>query len=301
MKVFYNLVENKNCTIALGFFDGVHLAHQELIKKTVKIAKENGIKSVLLTFQKSPYSILHNQKGVYLTKIEDKIKLIENLGIDNIYFLDFKQFMHMDADEYIKNVLIKYFMPKYVVTGFNHTFGHDRKGDGKLLSSYPNLFKYVEIPPVSVDNVLVSSTNIKNAIKEGEFSLADKMLNRNFSIKGYVIEGQKIARSLGYKTANIIWDNDIIKPLYGVYAGLAEYMGITYQAMINFGIRPSIDKFRRETLEVHLMGFDGDLYGKEIKVEFTSRIRNEIRFSSVDELKKQINEDYISVQNFPIT
>ena len=126
------------------------------------------------------------------------------------------------------------------------------------------------------------------------------MLGRNFSIKGVVVEGQKIARSLGYKTANIIWDNDIIKPLYGVYSGLATYKGITYQAMINFGIRPSIDKFQRETLEAHLIGFEGDLYGETIEVEFVSRLRNEIRFSSVEELKKQLNEDCLAVKNFPI-
>ena len=300
MGVYYNLDENKNSALALGFFDGVHYAHRILIEKTVECAKKCGIKSVLITFQKSPYSILHKEKGVYITKIEDKIKLIKQSGIDDIYFLDFREFMHLDANEYIKDVLIKYFSPKFIVTGFNHTFGHDRAGTSGLLASYPSLFKYIEIPPVSIDNILVSSTNIKKAIKEGEFSLANKMLGRNFSIKGVVVEGQKIARSLGYKTANIIWDNDIIKPLYGVYSGLATYKGITYQAMINFGIRPSIDKFQRETLEVHLIGFEGDLYGETIEVEFVSRLRNEIRFSSVEELKKQLNEDCLAVKKFPI-
>ncbi len=300
MQVRYELNENKNVALALGFFDGVHLAHQTLIKKTVELAKKNNVKSVLLTFLKSPSSIILNKTPLYITSTEKKLELIEDLGIDETYLLDFNRYKTMRADNYLREVILKYFYPKYVITGFNHTFGLNKEGDSKLLSVMKSVFEYVEIPPVTVSNILVSSTNIKNMIKEGEFILANKMLNRNFSIKGKVINGNKIARTLGYKTANIIWNSEIQKPQYGVYAGLAIYKGVSYQALINFGIRPSVDKDLCETLEVHLIGFSGELYGDELEVEFCSKIRNEIKFDSINDLKEQIDKDYKKLISYPL-
>lgn len=300
MKIHNELSENKNVALALGFFDGVHLAHQKLIKTTVDLAKKNGIKSALITFKKSPSSIVTGKKASYITPLEDKISLIENLGIDDIYILDFMKFKDMKADVYIRDVLLKYFYPKYIVTGFNHTFGLNREGNSKLLSLENSVYKYVQIEPVTVSNILISSTNIKNTIKEGELLLAGKMLGRNFSIKGKVIKGAQIARKLGYKTANILWEDDIIKPKYGVYSGLVTYEGVSYQALINFGIRPSVDKDLKETLEVHLIGFEGDLYNKTLEVEFSSKIRDEIKFSSLEELKNQIDKDYEKIKSSPL-
>lgn len=298
MGVYFELNENKNTVLALGFFDGVHFAHQTLIKKAVEIAKENGLKSSLITFSNSPYYILTGKSPSYITLLEDKIDLIKNLGVDDIYVLDFNKYKLMDAVDYVNKILIEHFHPKFVVTGFNHRFGLNKKGDIELLKSFNSDFSYVEINPVFENNVLISSTNIKKFISDGEIELAGKMLNRNFSIKGTVVKGQEIARKLGYRTANIILDDKLIKPKYGVYFGFSYFENKKYPSLINFGIRPSVDKNLIETLEVHLLGFDGNLYGEQLKVEFQTFRRGEIKFSNIEELKKQINSDYSELLDF---
>lgn len=298
MGVYFELNENKNTVLALGFFDGVHFAHQTLIKKTVELAQKNGIKSALITFLDSPFYILTGKNPSYITLLDDKINLIQNLGVDDIYVLDFNKYKLMEADDYIHNVLIEHFHPKFIVTGFNHRFGANKKGDSKLLSSFNHDFNYVEINPIYKNDILISSTNIKKFISDGEIELANKMLNRNFSIKGTVIKGQEIARTLGYRTANIILDNKLIKPKYGVYFGYSHYKNIKYPSLINFGIRPSVDKNLVETLEVHLLNFNKNLYGEELKVEFETFRRGEIKFSNIEELKNQINSDYLALLDF---
>ena len=298
MGVYFELNENKNTVLALGFFDGVHFAHQTLIKKTVELAQKNGIKSALITFLDSPFYILTGKNPSYITLLDDKINLIQNLGVDDIYVLDFNKYKLMEADDYIHNVLIEHFHPKFIVTGFNHRFGANKKGDSKLLSSFNHDFNYVEINPIYENDILISSTNIKKFISDGEIELANKMLNRNFSIKGTVIKGQEIARILGYRTANIILDNKLIKPKYGVYFGYSYYKNTKYPSLINFGIRPSVDKNLVETLEVHLLNFNKNLYGEELKVEFETFRRGEIKFSNIEELKNQINSDYLALLDF---
>ena len=298
MGVYFELNENKNTVLALGFFDGVHFAHQTLIKKTVELAQKNGIKSALITFLDSPFYILTGKNPSYITLLVDKINLIQNLGVDDIYVLDFNKYKLMEADDYIHNVLIEHFHPKFIVTGFNHRFGANKKGDSKLLSSFNHDFNYVEINPIYENDILISSTNIKKFISDGEIELANKMLNRNFSIKGTVIKGQEIARTLGYRTANIILDNKLIKPKYGVYFGYSYYKNTKYPSLINFGIRPSVDKNLVETLEVHLLNFNKNLYGEELKVEFETFRRGEIKFSNIEELKNQINSDYLALLDF---
>lgn len=298
MGVYFELNENKNTVLALGFFDGVHFAHQTLIKKTVELAQKNGIKSALITFLDSPFYILTGKNPSYITLLDDKINLIQNLGVDDIYVLDFNKYKLMEADDYIHNVLIEHFHPKFIVTGFNHRFGANKKGDSKLLSSFNHDFNYVEINPIYKNDILISSTNIKKFISDGEIELANKMLNRNFSIKGTVIKGQEIARTLGYRTANMILDNKLIKPKYGVYFGYSYYKNTKYPSLINFGIRPSVDKNLVETLEVHLLNFNKNLYGEELKVEFETFRRGEIKFSNIEELKNQINSDYLALLDF---
>ena len=295
MQINRTLSENKNLSLALGFFDGVHIAHQKLIKKTVELAQENNLKSAVITFADSPFSILKGINPAYITSKTDKINLIENLGVDYLYILDFNDFKNMNAKEYLNKILIKYFDPKFIITGFNHTFGKNKTGNPSFLKENAKNYSYFELNEIKVENYTVSSTNIKNLIEKGEIQFANKLLGRNFSIEGEVIKGNQIARKLGYKTANLIWPKNIVKPKYGVYKGRAEFNGKKFTALINFGIRPSIDKNLTETLEAHLLNFSQDIYNKPLRVEFISKIRDEIHFNSVDELKIQIQKDYNSI------
>lgn len=294
MKIIKKLEENKNLSLALGYFDGVHRAHKEIILKTVEIAKENNLKSAVLTFEKSPASYFSNEFVLNITANDKKAELIEQLGVDFLYILNFEEFKNINAKDYIENILIKNFSPKFIITGFNHTFGLNKSGDSNLLSRYPD-FKYIKINELKDNNLTISSTNIKNFIKDGNIIEANKMLDRNFSIKGKVIKGNQIARKIGYKTANIIWDNSLIKPKYGVYSGFVNYKNIKYKALINFGIRPTVDKNLIETLEAHIFNFDFEIYGEILEVEFSSKIRDEIKFNSLFELKTQIEKDIASI------
>ena len=288
------LNENKNLSLALGFFDGVHIAHKKLILKTVEIAKNSGLKSAVITFKKAPAECFGAEPS-YITTNEKKTLLLAELGVDYIYMLDFCEFKDMDAKDYIENVIIKYFSPKFVITGYNHLFGCERKGDCKLLESYGEHFEHIKINEIKQNNITVSSTNVKDFIKAGDFKNANKMLGRNFSVSGTVIRGNQIARQLGYKTANLIWPKNIVKPPYGAYFGFVNLNEKKYNAVINFGVRPSIDRSLKETLEAHILTFDADIYGKSIDVEFSYKIRDEIKFNSQDELKRQIEKDISSI------
>ena len=294
MKIINTLSENKNLVLSLGFFDGVHIAHQKIISQAVSISKKENLKSAVITFEKSPASCFLNYPCFNITTNDKKTELIKELGVDYLYILDFEKFKNLSAKDYIENVLIKNFSPNTIITGFNHTFGANKSGNSKLLHQYKD-FNYVELNEIKINDITVSSTNIKNFIQNGKIELANKMLGRNFSVSGNVVYGNQIARKLGYKTANIIFDKNIIKPKYGVYKGFVNYDGKKYQAIINFGIRPSIDKDLKETLEAHLINFDKEIYGENIEVEFTSKIRDEIKFHSFDELKNQIEKDFKSI------
>lgn len=296
MDIIEKLDYKSDLSLALGFFDGIHIAHKKIIQNAVKLAFENNTKSALITFKNSPSSFVLKKEPFYITTFEKKAKLIEREGIDYLYVLDFGEFVNMKAKTYIEEVLIKHFSPKFITTGFNHTFGLNREGCPRMLHKYKS-FKYTEIQPVLIEDIIVSSTNIKNFIKNGEIELANKMLTRNFSVSGKVIKGNQIARKLGYKTANLLWRQDIIKPSYGVYAGFANFCGEKYPAMINFGVRPSVDKELKETLEVHIVGYSGNLYDEITEVEFLKKIRNEIKFNSLEELKNQIDKDYVLIRN----
>ncbi len=297
MEINKTLTKNSSLVLALGFFDGIHAAHQKLIEKAVFLSRENGLESAVITFDRAPSSIILNKREEYITLNPYKIKLIESMGIDKLFILDFNKFKNMRANDYIKNVIIKYFNPKFVITGFNHTFGFKKEGNGELLSEYYNDFQYIQIPSVKINGLTVSSTLIKNFIKQGDIKEANAMLKRTFSVKGKVVAGAQIARKLGYKTANIIWNQEIVKPKYGVYEGYGIYQDKKYPALINFGIRPSVDKELKETLEVHLLGFNLDIYNKEIEVGFNLKIRDEKKFSSLEELKNQIDNDFKSLKH----
>ncbi len=294
MRIFHKLTENKNLSLALGFFDGVHFAHKKLISNAVELAHLNNIKSGVITFEKSPASYF-GKNVKYICETDDKIELIRNLGVDYLYILDFEEFKDMSAKDYLENVIIKHFAPKFILTGYNHTFGKNKIGNSEFLKNYKGKFKYIAINEVKFNNKSVSSTKIKKLILSGDIKEANLFLDRNFSVKGTVVKGNQIASKLGYKTANIIWDNLIIKPKYGVYFGCATYKEKKYKALINFGIRPTIDKTLTETLEVHILDFNQDIYGEILKVEFISKIRDEIKFNSFEDLKFQIKKDILSI------
>lgn len=292
MQVFYELTENKNLALALGYFDGVHLGHQKVIKSAVDYAQNNGKKSAVITFKDHPCCYFYGVCPKYILSRKQREEEIAKLGVDFLYELDFNETLAgLSAEEYLKNILIKYFSPAAISTGFNHHFGARKSGDAEFLRQHQDRFKYFEIPPQKINNEIISSTAIRNYLNKGEIAKANEMLGKNFSISGKVIEGQKLGRKLGFRTANLIYPAEIVDIPFGVYEVQTTYgKGIT-----NFGIRPTVSSTKKAVLETHILDFDKDIYGKTIKVEFLRMLRKEQKFNSLDELKKQIQSDIKSV------
>lgn len=293
MKVLYDVKEKSIPTLVLGFFDGIHTAHRKIIEH----AKCFNLQTAIITFTKSPLEYLENKsegKPVnYLTTNDERIEILSELGVDYVYMLDFEKIMHLSAEEYLKNVLIKNFKPKNIVTGFNHRFGKKGSGDAEFLHKHQNDFgyTYTEIPPIEINGELVSSTNIRNLISKGDFENANILLGRTFSIGGKVLYGSCLGRTIGFPTVNTTWQSGIVEPPYGVYEGTLVFNNTTYKAIINWGTRANINPDNRPTLEAHIINFKDDLYEKEVCIFFERKIRDEISFSNIEELKNQINKD----------
>lgn len=299
MQTYNELNINPGLSLALGFFDGVHVGHQAVIKSAVDFAKENGTKSAVITFKDHPCCYFYDIDPQYIIKKEDKIKLLENLGVDYLYFLKFDEHIaKMSASEYMQEIIMKNFAPMAISTGFNHFFGAKKTGDVNYLkNNQQNLnYKYFEVPPVLFNGEVVSSTAIRNNLSIGNIELANSMLGYNYFLEDIVVKGQQLGRILGFKTANLIYPNNLIEVGRGVYKVRVHYKGEELVGMANYGIRPTVTEDARATLEVHILNFDKDIYGEKIKVEFLSKIRDEKKFNSQDELKEQIKLDILNAQ-----
>ena len=293
MEIFDNFEENNNLALALGFFDGVHIAHQKVISKAVDFAKENNLKSAVITFKKSPAVYFKNTEIKSITSLSDRLKLIENMGIDYAFVIDFEKIAKFDAYDYVKNVIVKYLTPKAIVTGFNHTFGLNKSGNNELLKTLENEFgfKYFEIGQETLNGNIVSSTLIKKYLSEGDVLSANKMLGRNFSVENKVEKGEQLGRTLGFKTANLIYPKNITDVKNGVYGASVLYNGEKFKGILNLGVKPTVSNLNKRILEVNIFDFDKDIYGEDIVVEFEEKIRDEKKFSSIEELKLQIKKD----------
>ncbi len=301
MQVFYKLNKNPNLSICLGFFDGVHQGHKVVLKNTVNLAQQNNIKSAVITFKDHPLCYLQNRTPQYIVSLEDRLRLIEKQGIDYAYVLDFDETIaDAIAYDYLKNILVANFQPKFITTGFNHYFGANKLGDASFLRAYQNDFdyKYFEIPPITFNNTLISSSKIRQMISDGQTENIPNLLGEYFYVKGRVITGNRIGRTLSYPTANLKYPADIIKVSKGVYAALVEVDGKTHKAIANLGKRPTIEGDHSLLLEAHLLDFNDNIYDKDIKVSFVKKLRNEQKFSSLPDLKSQLVKDEQSAKEY---
>ncbi len=287
-----NDIELKNTSLALGFFDGVHTGHRAVIKSAVQFAKMNNTKSAVITFQRHPQEIFGGNCKYIITR-EQRAKLISELDVDYLFELDFtSKLSQKTGEEYLK-MLVEYFNPKYISTGFNHTFGIKlngiQSGNPELLEYYQEKYgyKYTQISPQTMDDEIISSSKIKSYLSIGEIEKANKMLGYEFSINGTVIHGNHIGRTIGFPTANIKYPQNIIEIPYGVYSTTI----FNKKAVTNYGKKPTIGNDIEPVAEAHILNFDKDIYNTNIEIKFIKKIREEQKFSSVEELKEQINKD----------
>ena len=294
MEIFQELNTNKGLSLALGFFDGVHIGHREVIKSAVDFAKENNTKSAIITFQDHPCCYFYDIQPKYIIQKHNKLKFLQDLGLDYVYFLKFDEYLAvMDASQYLHDVIIKNFAPTAISTGFNHFFGARKTGDVKLLCTLQNDFcyKYFEVKPVVYKNEIVSSTRIRDDLSFGNIEAVNHMLGYSYFIEEKVVHGEEIGRTIGFRTANLVYPDNLVEPGRGVYKVKVEHENKTYEGIANFGNRPTVNDNEKNILEVHILDFDKDIYGDWLKVTFLKKIRDEKKFNSLDELKAQIQQD----------
>lgn len=298
MQIFNELNENKGLSLAFGFFDGVHMGHQAVIKSAVNFGDKCNAKSAVITFQDHPCCFFYNLQPKYIIRKADKIKFFEKLGVDYLYFIKFDEYLAMmDASDYLKDIIIKNFEPVAISTGFNHFFGAKRSGNVQLLCTMQKEFcyQYFEVQPVLYNSEIVSSTRIRDDLALGNIEVVNAMLGYNYFLEETVVEGDKIGRQIGFKTANLIYPDNLIEVGRGVYKVSVEYNDKVYDGIANYGLRPTVSNNGKSILEVHILNFDKEIYGENIKVNFFKKIRDEKKFNSLDELKSQINEDIRSI------
>jgi riboflavin kinase/FMN adenylyltransferase len=290
---------HEELSVALGTFDGVHRGHQKIIEQAVLKAKEKKIKSAVFTFNNHPYSIIRPDKNLHLiTDNEAKAQLIQNLGVDYLFFVDFdKEFSRLDYIDFIK-FLKKNLNAKVIVCGYNYTFGNNGSGNPVLLKYYEDILNYEVkvIEKVTYRNKKISSSIIRELLTNGKISEANMLLGYNYFFYGEVIQGKELANKLGFPTANIKLSNNLcIKN--GVYITLTRLNDKLYPSITNIGYTPTVEnKFR--VAETHLLNFSGDLYGAKLKVELLNFIREEKKFDSIESLKRAVLDDIKSAEDF---
>jgi len=305
MQLIENLEEIKtpfeNAVITIGNFDGVHIGHQALFHEVIERADVNGGISIAMTFEPHPIRVLkQNGHPPLITLFEQKVELIEKSGIDVMIAVPFtKEFASITAKEYVLDILIKRIGARTIVVGEDYTFGKNREGNLNLLRSYAEA---LDIDVVAVDWIRItksadriSSTRIRGMVTDGNLREAQKLLGRHYQIKGVVVKGRnRGGKLLGFPTANINLHDELC-PKPGVYAVTVEYQKQKYKGVANIGYSPTFNDLEF-TVEVHLLDFEKNMYGHEIRVNFIQRIRDEIKFSNIKALSDQISQDVLTAR-----
>lgn len=306
MQVHYDIEKLpafQNAVVTIGIFDGVHLGHQQILNRLIKEAAEINGESVIITFHPHPRKVVSSAiLGIRLINtLEEKISLLKAMGIDHLVVVPFTDaFANQPAEDYIKNFLIEKFHPHTVIIGYDHRFGRERLGDYRLLEKLATHYKFnlKEIPKHILDEISISSTNIREAVLHNDIDTANKLLGHEFFFEGEVIHGNKLGRKLGYPTANLkILDEEKIIPGDGIYAVYIEIKkefseNTRYKGMMSIGFRPTVDGKSR-VIEVNIFDFNKEMYGETIRIYVKKYLRAELKFDTIEELVSKIDNDKV--------
>ena len=285
---------DKRSVVTIGSFDGVHLGHQAILKQVKDRAAEFGLPAVAMTFEPQPQEFFSGEKApARLMRLRDKVEALLEFGLDHVICLHFNPALSkLTATEFVKLVLVDGLGTRHLIVGDDFRFGCDRSGDFNMLSEMGAGcgFTVQDTETLEVEGERVSSTLLRQVLQQADFARASQLLGRPFSIKGRVVYGQQLGRELGFPTANVQL-NRYSAPLSGVYAVMVDIDGRTYKGAANVGVRPTVGDLVKPVLEVHLLDFTGDLYGKRIDVEFVAKIRDEEKFTTLDKLVEGIQRD----------
>lgn len=299
-----NLPQFRNAIITIGTFDGVHMGHRQIIDKMKAEAAEHNGETVIITFHPHPRKVVSSAiLGVRLINtLEEKLELLKQAGIDHVVVVPFTDaFANQSAEDYIKHFLVDTFHPHTIIIGYDHRYGRERAGDYRLLEkeAKKNNYRLKEIPKHILENISISSTNIREAILHSDIATANKLLGYEFFFSGEVVHGDKLGRKLGYPTANLkVLNEEKITPGNGIYAVYAQTEDATEmkKGMMSVGFRPTVDGKKR-VIEVNIFDFDKEIYGQTLKVFIKKYLREERKFDGLESLIKQIDQDKIDSLN----
>lgn len=281
--------------LAIGFFDGVHLGHQQIIRQTIADARQHGALSLVVTFDRHPSTVVApNRVPPLIYSLPQKLRVIESLGAEALLLIHFdKAFSEQTGEAFIRGLARDLGQIQSLCVGSNFTFGHKRGGNVALLRTLGSELRFTVhgMAAVSLDGKIVSSTRIRDTIRAGDLDAASQMLGRAYSLSGIVERGDQLGKKIGFPTANLDVDGLVLPP-NGVYIVHAAVDGKTHRAVVNIGLRPTVQNPAPQLrVEVHLLDFDGDLYDKEMEITFLEKLRDEQKFPSLDALREQIAHD----------
>lgn len=295
----FNIKLEYSTYVALGSFDGLHRGHLSLISKSIELSKDNNAKSMVFTFKNHPLTIINKEAAPkLLMDNETKVRILEESGVDLLNMVKFdKELMEISPEEFIQKIVYMY-NAKGLIVGFNHRFGYKNLGDVELLQKLSKIYNFelFIVEPVKLNNEIISSSVIRNIIcEDGDMVKANDMLSRPFMIQGSVICGRKIGRTMGFPTINLNYNKDFILPRGGVYYTNVEYLGSIYRGITNIGYNPTVENSKL-SVETHILDFNKDIYGENVKIYFIHKIRDEKKFYSLKELSSQLSKDKDSVR-----
>jgi riboflavin kinase / FMN adenylyltransferase len=291
-----DLTKNKNTILTLGTFDGIHPGHLKIIDKLVDCSKEKGCRNVVITFHPHPRTVLSSGNDVkMLTTQEERRNLLEKHGVENFLIINFtKEFASLTAEEFIYDYLVNGIGISEIVLGHDHHFGKGRSGNVELLKKIgaKENFSVTTVEAYYLNDEVVSSTRIRNAISEGDLTKANSLLGRNYSFSGSVVGGDRRGRELGYPTANIkLSSQEKLLPAIGIYAVRVQLENENHIGLLSIGKRPTFYNAGELVTEVYIYNFNREIYGEVITVELVKRLRGEEKFNSPEELINQMNKD----------
>ena len=292
----------KPSVITIGTFDGVHIGHKKIINQLTSISSKNNLISILLSFFPHPKMVLQNDNELKLINtIQEKEGLLNSLNLDYLIIKKFtKEFSRLSALEFVRDILVNKLNAKHIIIGYDHHFGRNRTANIEQLKEFGELydFKVTEILAQDIDDIAISSTKIRKALINGEIRLANKFLGYNFFFSGDVVHGNNIGKTISFPTANIKIDAPYkLVPKNGVYIVKTIIDNQITFGMMNIGYNPTFNG-KQKSIEVHFINFNKNIYHKNLTIEMISRIRNEIKFNTVEDLKKQLEQDKLSTLNY---
>ena len=300
MNVYRDIKEvsyDEKTAVTIGTYDGLHLAHRQIVDKVTLLAKEKGLRSFIVTFEPHPQEVLKNKTPdiKLLTAIDEKLRLFEAAGVENVLIIKFTEaFSKTDAREFYERYIIGSIGISDLVIGYDHLFGRNREGSIETLKSLAGEFGFEihRVDEIDVEGKPVSSTRIRHALAEGNIEEANRLLGYEYGFDGVVVEGDKVGRTIGYPTVNLkpVKENKVM-PKEGIYCVRVIHNNTEYYGMMNHGFRPTLSEGIKRALEVHIFDFDKTVYGEKITISFLVRLRGDKKFSGKEELIAQIDKD----------